>query len=153
MNQESIQQLRTTLATAWQRRDADERADLLSAAVDGGAASQFDALAAEAKGDEIQGLCLLARSFPRHVDLNAVRRWQRDDDPYVRMSVIRATALRPADAEVHAVVRSGVADADARVRVATIRTVRENGDPTLESLLAPLHADEDASVQRWLAQR
>ena len=145
------QALRATLVRAWQSRDADTRADLLGEAIDAGAATHFAVLAATASGDEIPALCLLARSFPRHVPLGLVRPWQGDAAPHIRMAVVRTIALRGVDADVLAVVRAGVADPDPGVRVATIRAVRENGDAALEALLAPLASDLDATVQRWYA--
>ncbi len=151
MNTPTLQALRATLVEAWRSRDADSRADLLGAAIDAGAATHFAALAADATGDEIAALCLLARSFPRHVPLPLVRAWQGAAEAQVRMAVIRTIALRAVDADVLAVVRDGVADPDPSVRIATIRVVRENGDAALAALLAPLSGDVDEAVQRWYA--
>ncbi|MCO4762328.1 MAG: hypothetical protein KC502_12535 [Myxococcales bacterium] len=141
------------LVTALRCRDADERADLLGAAIDAGTAAHFSALAAAATGDEIMALCLLARSFSKQVPLAEVTGWLAHEAPHIRAAVIQSIAFRPVDSGVLRVISHGVADETASVRIATIRAARHNGDPTLLALLEPLRADDDAGVRRWLAAK
>ena len=151
LDDDTIENLRTLITNAYRERDADARADALGAAVDAGATEHFGALAAQAVGDQVLALCMLARSFPRHVALGQVLPWFESDEERVRMAVVRATTLREVDTEVMSLIRRAVVDPAAPVRVAAIRAVRDNRNTNLRALLAPLAADQEPSVRRWYA--
>lgn len=141
--------LLTTLVAALHSRDPDERADLLSAAITGSAADRFADLATGADSDQILALCLLARSFHRHIALADVAAWLTHPDPQIRAAAVATIALRKADDAVIDAARQGLIDAEPAVRIAAARAIRDNGDPTLLAMLSDLKNDPDPDVRRW----